>query len=103
MTETFAEAVSGARKALGLSQRELAGSIKKEDGAPISTTYLNDIEHGRRKPSKQLVHQFAEVLRIERDYLFHLLGIVPHDLLKKKVSKGKVLSAYEAFRRELEK
>ena len=103
MTETFAEVVSTARRGLGLSQKDLAGSIKKEDGTAISTTYLNDIEHGRRKPSEQLVEQFAEALGLEHDYLFHILGIVPHDLLDRNVSKKKVLSAYQAFRKELSK
>lgn len=103
MIETFAGVVATARKALGLSQKDLAASIKKGDGTPISTTYLNDIEHGRRRPSDQLVKQFAEALDLEIDYVFHLLGIVPHDLLHRNVSKKKVLSAYQAFRKELEK
>ena len=47
--------------------------------------------------------QFAEALDLEMDYLSHMLGIVPPDLVKRKVSKKQVLSAYEAFRKELDK
>ena len=77
--------------------------IRKEDGGSISTTYLNDIEHDRRRPSAQLVKQFAQTLDLEMDYLSHLLGVVPPDLVNRKVSKKRVLSAYEAFRKELDK
>ena len=47
---TFGETIAGARKDLGVSQRELAMRIVKEDGAPISPQYLNDIERNRRNP-----------------------------------------------------
>jgi len=44
-----------------MSQKELAGKIKKEDGLPISAQYLNDIEHDRRNPpSEFLIAQIAE-------------------------------------------
>ena len=103
MKETFAGVVVAARKIVGLSQKDLAAMITKVDGTSISTTYLNDIERGRRRPSEQLVKQFAEALDLEMDYLSHMLGIVPPDLVNRKVSKKQVLSAYEAFRKELDK
>ena len=41
---SFGEVVATARKAKGLSQKELAALITKEDGEPISPQYLNDLE-----------------------------------------------------------
>ena len=70
--------VANARKEKGLSQKELAARIKREDGAPISPQYLNDIEHGRRSPSSdQLVRQSAEVLDIGLDYLYYRAPPLP--------------------------
>ena len=43
---TFGQTIARARKDLGVSQRELALKVVKEDGAPISPQYLNDIERG---------------------------------------------------------
>ena len=81
---TFGEAVSVARKALGLSQRELAARVKKEDGEQISPQYLNDIERDRRSaPSQHLILQFAQVLKLEPDYLFALAQAWPKDILEK--------------------
>ena len=47
---TFGQAISEACKDKGTSQRELVLKIVKEDGAPISPQYLNDIERDRRNP-----------------------------------------------------
>ena len=50
--KTFGTIISEARRAAGLSQKELAAKVKKEDGQPISAQYLNDIEHDRRNPPR---------------------------------------------------
>ena len=42
---TFGRAIATARKEKGLSQKDLAALILKEDGTAISPQYLNDIEH----------------------------------------------------------
>ena len=48
--KTFGTIISEARAAKGMSQKDLAAQLKKEDGAVISAQYLNDIEHDRRNP-----------------------------------------------------
>ncbi|MCB1783974.1 MAG: helix-turn-helix transcriptional regulator [Alphaproteobacteria bacterium] len=48
---TFGGLISETRKGKGISQKELAAKILKEDGEAIAPQYLNDIEHGRRTPS----------------------------------------------------
>ena len=61
-----------------MSQKELAARIKREEGAPIASQYLNDIEHERRSPpSDQLVKQFAEVLDVDLDCLYYLAPPLP--------------------------
>ncbi len=101
-TATFGRAISGARKARALSQKELAALIKREDGEPISPQYLNDIEHDRRSPSSDpMVQQFAKVLNLDTDYLYYLAGKIPSDLVSKNLSPERVQAAMVAFRREL--
>ncbi|SET90780.1 helix-turn-helix domain-containing protein, partial [Oceanicella actignis] len=68
---TFGRAIAKARKAAGLSQKELAARVMKEEGGgSISPQYLNDIEHDRRSPSSShLIREFSGILNIPEDYL----------------------------------
>jgi transcriptional regulator with XRE-family HTH domain len=98
---TFGETVAKERKLVGLSQKELATRILKEDGAPISPQYLNDLEHDRRSPPPQnLLQQFARELNIPFEYLLYLARELPHDLPDGKPQQVK--AAFQAFRRVLE-
>lgn len=97
--QTFGEAISAARKKLGWSQKELASKILREDEEPISPQYLNDIEHNRRSPSSDhMVQQFADVLKIEADWLYYLAGKIPADLRNRKLTQQEVVNAMVAFR-----
>jgi transcriptional regulator with XRE-family HTH domain len=58
------------RKALGLSQKEMAALVKNLDGKTLSATYLNYLEHDRGKPPDYLLDQFAAVLKVERDVFY---------------------------------
>lgn len=101
---TFGSQVAEARKALGLSQKDLASKITKEDGEPISPQYLNDIEHDRRNPpSESMIYQFAKELKVEPEVLFYLAGKLPQDLTKPSVEREKIVAAYQAFRKALKK
>ncbi|MGI4765522.1 MAG: helix-turn-helix domain-containing protein, partial [Janthinobacterium lividum] len=80
--DTFGSYVSKRRKELGLSQKDMAGLVlREEDLKPISPQYLNDIERDRRKPSSDhLVRQFASALDEKNaDYLFYLVGTIPEE------------------------
>jgi transcriptional regulator with XRE-family HTH domain len=97
--ETFGRAISQARKTRGWSQKELAQKILREDEEPISPQYLNDIEHDRRSPSSdRMVQQFADMLRIEADWLYYLAGKFPADLRERKLTQQEVAKAMVAFR-----
>ena len=100
---TFGQAISRARKALGLSQKELAARVMKEEGGgSISPQYLNDIEHDRRSPSSgHLIRQFSGILNIPEDYLFALAGRLPDDLRTDASDPDKVVKAFANFRRTL--
>lgn len=102
--KTFGTVVSETRKALGLSQKQLASQIIKEDGEPISPQYLNDIERDRRNaPSQHLILEFARELKLSADYLFALAQAWPQDIAEKmsKSSPEEVQKAFVAFRRTL--
>jgi transcriptional regulator with XRE-family HTH domain len=100
--QTFGQAVAHARKAQGLSQKDLAGRIHKEDGQAITPQYLNDIEHDRRSPSSDhMVKEFAAVLGQSPDYLSWLVGKLPADIRESKAAPEKVDQAFVAFRQVL--
>lgn len=102
--ESFGRTISDARKALGLSQKELAGRIRKEDGEAISAQYLNDIEHDRRSPSSQvMIEQLARELKLKPDVLYISAGTIPSDLSHalSKAAPDTVEEAVKAFRKVL--
>lgn len=100
--KTFGEAIAEARKALGVSQRDLAAIVQKEEGGPISPAYLNDIEHDRRSPTSDvLIRRFAKALKEDEGYLFVLAGKIPDDLRKKAKDRDAIVGGFEAFRRSI--
>lgn len=99
---TFGAYISEARKKAGLSQKELASHINKEDGQAISPQYLNDIEHDRRNPPGEFIlNQLAKELDLSLDYLRYLSGRLAPDDIKNIDEPEKVEEAFKAFRRIL--
>jgi len=75
---TFGTYISEERKKKGLSQKQLAELIEREEGGSISAQYLNDIEHDRRSPSSDhMIQEFARVLKVSANYLYYLAGRMP--------------------------
>ena len=100
----FGQIIADARKKVGLSQKELAERIKKEDGESISPQYLNDIERDRRNPlSEFLVSQFAKELKLSKDYLLLAAGTVPTEIKEKlgDSDPAAVDKAFQAFRKQI--
>ncbi len=56
---SLGEQITKDRKAKEMSQKELAGLVRKEDGQPISPQFLNDLERDRRRPSNQILKKFS--------------------------------------------
>ena len=101
---TFGGAVAAARKAQGLSQKELAARVLKEDGKPITPQYLNDIEHDRRSPTgDHMVTALARALQEKPDFLFLLAGKVHPDDVRSVAEAGpdRAREAVLAFRSAL--
>lgn len=95
---SFGRIIAAARKQRGLSLKEVATQLRKEDGAAISPQYLNDIEHDRRHPpSEHLLHQLARVLNLSTDYLLYKAHELPSDL--PDADPARVDEAFAAFRR----
>ncbi len=98
----FGDIVVQGRVRIGLSQKELAARLTKEDGTPISAQYLHDIEKGRRNPpTGPLLAQLARALNLPEDYLRFAAGELPVDLKKGTFGPDQVLRAFGAMRREL--
>jgi transcriptional regulator with XRE-family HTH domain len=99
---TFGSYIADARKSMNMSQKELAQRIlREEDQQPISPQYLNDIERDRRNPSSDhLIRQFADVLKIDTDYLHYLAGKLPEEIRQKNLSEAVVKQAFMAFRKK---
>ena len=104
-TTTLGQAIIAARKKKGISQKDLAAAVQKEDGTgAISPQYLNDIEHDRRSPtSDHLIREFAGALGVDEDYLFVLAGKIPEDLRLAATDPANTAEAFRAFRRSLSK
>ncbi|MGH2355688.1 MAG: helix-turn-helix domain-containing protein [Chloroflexota bacterium] len=99
---SFGQIIATARKRAGLSQKDLAARIRKEDGAPISPQYLNDLERDRRNPpSEHLLKQLAEQLNLAPEYLYFAAGQFPADLRDPSYEPERVTAAFQAFRRTL--
>jgi transcriptional regulator with XRE-family HTH domain len=105
---SFGHVIVEARRKRGLSQKELASRIRKEDGSPISPQYLNDLERDRRNPpSDYLLQQFAAELAVTPEYLFFVAGQYPTDLRpagdeeEPTPPPDRVQAAFRAFRRAL--
>lgn len=77
MENEFGSCIKKRRLQLELSLRKVCEVVRNEDGKPISVSYLNDIEQGRRNPpSGKIVVQLAEVLQLDCQNLLNLSGKV---------------------------
>jgi transcriptional regulator with XRE-family HTH domain len=103
--KTFGTMVAEARRAIGMSQKELASRVKKEDGTAISPQYLNDVERDRRNPpAAHLIVQMAAFLNIDKDVLCAAAGTIPEDLQKLAANHpDQAQEAFRAFRKKVKK
>lgn len=100
---SFGEIIAKGRKERGLSQKQLASLIKKEDGQSISAPYLNDIEHDRRSPSSDhIIEQFAAALQIESDLLYFAIRRIPPQAYETPTGEKRIIAVFRALRRDLE-
>lgn len=99
---TFGQYIAESRKKAGLSQKDLAERLRKEDGQSISAQYLNDIEHDRRNPPGEFILlQISSVLNLSLDYLRFLSGTLPDDIKTQNHQPEEIENAFKAFRKVL--
>ena len=80
--------IAGRRKELKMSQKDVAVRVKKEDGQEISVQYLNDVEHGRRRPPSDLmIRQIARILKFPLDALYFAAARFPRTSRSTKSSR----------------
>jgi transcriptional regulator with XRE-family HTH domain len=93
------------RRELGLTQKELASKIRRDDNqGAISPQYLNDIEHDRRNPTAHhLIEQLARVLQLDAPYLAYLAGQFPKESIRRPVDSERFAQAWTAFRKTIER
>lgn len=88
-----------ARKRAGLTQKEVAGRLRRPDGRPVDAPYLNAVEHDRRRPPPDyLIEQLAKIIGISAHVLFFHASRIPSDI-KGDFEHERVEAAYEAFRK----
>ena len=99
---TIGEIIGTGRKRAGMTLKDVAAQVLKDDGTPVSVSYLNDVEHDRRPPpSPQLLRQIAAALHLSYEYLLFIAGDLPEDLRDTSPTPEAVEAAFTAFRRTL--
>ena len=89
----FGREIAAARERRGLRQKELSARLG------ISAQYLNDIEHGRRRPLRaRLVNRMARELDVDPDILWFRAGRIPPDILHQDPAPESIIPAMRALR-----
>jgi transcriptional regulator with XRE-family HTH domain len=100
--ETLGGVVSTRRKELGFTQKQVAQSVVKEDGTPITPQFLNDVERNRRRPSPLVLQRLAEALKWsgeDADRLHYIARTLPPDIDLENVARDQWADGIKAFRR----
>ena len=99
--KTFGQVLREARKKAGLTQREVAGRLRREDGRVVDPPYLNAVEHDHRYPPEDfIIEQLAKMVGISPDVLYFHANRQPPDV-KSEADLAQVEAAYRAFRKAL--
>jgi transcriptional regulator with XRE-family HTH domain len=99
--KTFGQVVTEARKRAGLTQKEVAERLRREDGRKVLPPYLNDLEHDRRyPPENSVIDQLAKILGVSADVLYFHANRLSDDL-NHAADGADVQAAFRAFRRAL--
>jgi transcriptional regulator with XRE-family HTH domain len=100
--KTFGQVLREARKKAGITQRELAARLKREDGRPVDPPYLNAVEHDHRYPPEDyLIEQIAKIVGVSADVLYFHANRHPPDVKTEGADQERLEAAYRAFRKAL--
>jgi transcriptional regulator with XRE-family HTH domain len=99
--KTFGQVIMEARKKAGLTQKEVAERLRREDGRKVLPPYLNDLEHDRRyPPENSVIDQLAKILGVAADVLYFHANRLSDDL-NRAADGADVQAAFRAFRKAL--
>lgn len=99
--KTFGQVLREARRKAGITQRELAAKLKREDGRSVDPPYLNAVEHDHRYPPEDhLIEQIAKIVGVSPDVLYFHANRHPPDV-KAGADQERLEGAYRAFRKAL--
>jgi transcriptional regulator with XRE-family HTH domain len=99
--KTFGQVLREARKKAGITQRQLAARLKREDGRPVDPPYLNAVEHDHRYPPEDFViDQIAKIVGVSPDVLYFAANRQPPDV-RSGADNDRLEAAYRAFRKAL--
>ncbi|MGH7864782.1 MAG: helix-turn-helix domain-containing protein [Candidatus Binataceae bacterium] len=90
---SFGQVIRERRRQCDLTQDEVARRIR------TSTPYIGHLEADKRHPSDHVVTRLADVLGLDRRFLFFLANPHARDLLHPQTS-NKASNAWEEFRRD---
>jgi transcriptional regulator with XRE-family HTH domain len=86
------------REAAGITQKDLANK------AELSATYLNDLEHGRRRIPPRTALALSRGLQLPEDVVFGAAGLLPDDIrtaLAATTEQKKIERCFAAMRKVL--
>lgn len=79
--KTFGQVLRDARKKAGLTQREVAARLRRDDGRPRRPPYLHAVEHDHRcPPDDYLIEQLAKIVGISPDVQYFHANRQPPDV-----------------------
>src|SRR5271170_2784247 len=91
----FGEVIHNRRRELDLTQAEVASRIK------ASTSYVGNLESGRRHPSNLIVTRLAKALRLDKRELFFLANLHAEARRSARPNEAEVsASVWDQFRRD---
>jgi transcriptional regulator with XRE-family HTH domain len=100
--KTFGQVITEARKKAGLTQKEVAEQLLREDGRKVLPPFLNDLEHDRRYPPENgVIDELANILEMSADVLYFYAKRLPSDVAR-DANDSQVEEAYRAFRKALD-
>lgn len=100
--KTFGQVITQARKKAGLTQKEVAQLLRREDGRKVLPPYLNDLEHDRRyPPENSVIDQLSKILGVSSDVLYFHANRLSDDL-NRAADGADVQAAFRAFRKALD-
>jgi transcriptional regulator with XRE-family HTH domain len=100
--KTIGDLIVRRRKELGIRQKDLAALLTNRDERPLSSTYLNYIEHNHGLPPNYLLDQLADVLKLPVDLLyFWARRLAPDVPSADAIGAERILEACREFRRML--